>query len=337
MTENIKFPIDFVVSWVDQNDLGWQQKKNKFLSISDKRYDPEMTSDVRYRDYGIFKYWFRSVELFAPWVHKIYVVTDHQVPEFLNTKSEKVQLIYHDEFIPNKYLPTFNSSVIEMFLDKIPGISDHFVYFNDDFFINSSVDKSFFFSISGAPKDSAIMIPMQPTSDFEHIPLNTIKLINQHFDKKNVQTKYFSKFFSLKYGLKYNLETLLMLPFKKFSMFQFQHTAYSLRKSDYSNLDNLFPNIRNDNALNKFRSNSDINIWILQAMNYVNGDFSPRSTHSSIYLTVDHLKEIHKALHNKKYKIIIVNDTELDDFSENSEKLKILFDLKFKRKSKYEW
>ncbi len=77
-------PIDFVILWVDGNDPKWQVKKNQYRSDDDN-----LNSVERYRDYGMLKYWFRMVEVNAPWVNKIHLVTDHQVPTWLDTNHPK--------------------------------------------------------------------------------------------------------------------------------------------------------------------------------------------------------------------------------------------------------
>ena len=90
---DIGFPIDFVVTWVNGEDPVWLAKKNEVIQKS-KRED-EFTSENRYRDLGLFNYWFRSIEKFAPWVNHIYLVTDQQVPDFLNVRNEKVTVVDH--------------------------------------------------------------------------------------------------------------------------------------------------------------------------------------------------------------------------------------------------
>ncbi len=35
----------------------------------------ENDGEQRYRDYGIFNYWFRMIEKHAPWVNRVYLVT----------------------------------------------------------------------------------------------------------------------------------------------------------------------------------------------------------------------------------------------------------------------
>ncbi len=85
--------IDFVVTWVDGNDTVWREKKNRF----DKSVDTSqksMNSVKAYREWGTFKYWFRGVEKFAPWVNKVYLDTDNQKPSWLNIYSDKLVLRY---------------------------------------------------------------------------------------------------------------------------------------------------------------------------------------------------------------------------------------------------
>jgi len=73
------------------------------------------------------------VEQFAPWVRKIHFVTCGQKPEWLNADHPKLSLVNHSDYIPQQFLPTFNSSLIEIYLHRIPDLTEHFVYFNDDF------------------------------------------------------------------------------------------------------------------------------------------------------------------------------------------------------------
>ena len=96
------------------------------------------------------KFWFRGVEKFAPWVRKIHFVTCGQKPEWLDENHPKINLVNHKNFIPEQFLPSYNSVVIERYLHKIPDVSEHFVYFNDDFYIINHLDKSRFFQ-NGLP------------------------------------------------------------------------------------------------------------------------------------------------------------------------------------------
>ena len=144
-------PIDFVIIWVDGNDPEWQAEKAKYAPPSDSDDRIE-----RYRDWGLLPYWFRGVEKFAPWVNKIHFVTWGHIPKWLNTEHPKLNIVRHQDYIPEKYLPTFSSNPIELNLHRIKGLSENFVYFNDDTFIISPVSKNVFFK-NDLPCDSAVL------------------------------------------------------------------------------------------------------------------------------------------------------------------------------------
>ena len=133
--------IDFVIMWVDGSDKEWLEEKNKY---SPKKIDVTNAAN-RYRDMGMFKYWFRGVEKFAPWVNKIHFVTWGHVPKWLDTENSKINIVKHQEFIPNEFLPTFNSNVIQFYLNNIDGITDKFVMFDDDQFLLNKVSINDFF------------------------------------------------------------------------------------------------------------------------------------------------------------------------------------------------
>ena len=135
--------IDFVITWVNMDDPEW---KKKFEQYSEKKDNEKNgVTDARFRDYGFLKYWFRGVEKFAPWIRKIHFVTSGELPEWLDVSNPKINIVRHDQFIPDKFLPTFNSVVIERYMHLIPDLTEHFVYFNDDFYIIRHIDPSRFF------------------------------------------------------------------------------------------------------------------------------------------------------------------------------------------------
>ena len=133
----IDMEIDFVVTWVDSNDPKWQEEFQKYKGITTTADQ----SKARYRDWDFFKYWFRSIEKYAPWVHKVYVITNGTFPSWINRDCQKLVLVKHSDYIPQQYLPTFNSRTIEFYMNSIPGLSEHFVYFNDDMYLNAPVSQ----------------------------------------------------------------------------------------------------------------------------------------------------------------------------------------------------
>ena len=135
--------IDFVVTWVNNKDVDWRKRKSEF----EKEYNifQDLNSEERYREWGLMKYWFRAVEKYAPWVNKIYFITEGHVPNWLDVNHPKLVHVKHEDYIEKQFLPTFNSNVIEMNLIHLKDLSEKFVLFNDDTFINDFVKQSDFF------------------------------------------------------------------------------------------------------------------------------------------------------------------------------------------------
>ena len=142
--------IDLVYMWVDGNDPDWRKKK-AFYAGEDLAHSEELSGKCRYVQNDELKYSLRSVEKYAPWIHRIFIVTDGQTPEWLDTSNPRVRIVDHSEIIDARYLPLFNSTAIELNLNRIPGLSEHFLLSNDDCYIGRAVDPSFFFKADGTP------------------------------------------------------------------------------------------------------------------------------------------------------------------------------------------
>jgi len=97
------------------------------------------------------RYSLRSVAMFAGWVNKVHIITRRpQVPAWLDVSNPRVNVVHHDElsgFAP--YLPTFNSTAIESFVHAVPGLSDHFLYSNDDFLFGAPTVREDFLTAEG--------------------------------------------------------------------------------------------------------------------------------------------------------------------------------------------
>ncbi|MBL6646558.1 MAG: Stealth CR1 domain-containing protein [Flavobacteriaceae bacterium] len=143
-----QFTIDAVIMWVDGNDENHQKK------IADNITETNLLKDLdfktRFQHVGEIKFTVHSIIKYAPFIRNIFIVTDNQIPDFLVTKSErykKVVVIDHKDIYTDNLscLPVFNSISIETKLYKIPGLAEHFIYFNDDFLLNKVVNPSDFF------------------------------------------------------------------------------------------------------------------------------------------------------------------------------------------------
>lgn len=124
--------IDFVVPYVNNKDKKWQES---FVKTA-LRYDHKQVASLhgaRYEDdLDTIYYQLQLVHKNMPWINKIFLLVcskDQIIPSLLPPNCE---IVLHEQFIPFKYLPTFNSCTIEMFLWNIPNLSEHFIYANDD-------------------------------------------------------------------------------------------------------------------------------------------------------------------------------------------------------------
>jgi hypothetical protein len=125
---------------VDGSDLDLSQIKSKYNGGNNQ-------VDSRDRSADELRYSLRSLNKYLPWHNgTIFIVTDNQIPTWLNVENKRIKIIYHEDIIPKHINPTFDSSTIECFLDKIPNIGEIFIYLNDDFFFNNFIHPSFFFS-----------------------------------------------------------------------------------------------------------------------------------------------------------------------------------------------
>jgi len=115
--------------------------------------EEDVGSANRYRDSEELRYSLRSLVKNAPWIRRIYIVTDNQIPYWLNLENERVSVISHEEIFLNKsHLPVFSSPAIEANIHRIPGLSKQFIYFNDDVFLGSKTHPEDFVSLLGIPK-----------------------------------------------------------------------------------------------------------------------------------------------------------------------------------------
>ena len=205
--------IDFIMLWVDDNDPMWQESYCKYAKETYGK-----TKSPRFRDWGTLKYWFRGVEKYAPWVNKIFFITCGHYPQWLNINHSKIRFLKHEDYIPQEYLPTFNSHTIELNFNRIEELSEKFVYFNDDTFIINKVMPNRFFR-NGLPCDMGVLNAIQPHFDsLGYILNNDVSFINKYCNKKESLRKNFSKWFTPKYGFKL-LRTIALSGYERYTGF----------------------------------------------------------------------------------------------------------------------
>ena len=329
------FDIDFVLPWVDGSDEKWIKSFNEYAP-KDKQKSLDFSAE-RYRDYGLLKYWFRGVEKFAPYVRRIHFITNGQLPIWLNLENPKLHWVKHSDYIPSKYLPVFSSHPIELYMNKIDDLAEHFVYFNDDFFLTASTVSDFFFK-RGLPCDYAISnIQIPKRTVMRSIVMNDLTEINKHFSKREYIKKSPLKYINPKYG-KMNIRTLACLLWKETTGFQNFHLAQPYLKSTLEEVWENCPEILENKMRSRFRSEKDVNQWLFRYWQLCKGDFYPINPQKDRkYFELDmNIEEICSSIKNQKYKEIILNDAECDDFDNRMKKIVEAFDYILPEKSGFE-
>lgn len=148
----VTFPVDAVYSWVDGSDPHW---RSRYRAAHHRHgiLNAQAANDDHYLDHDELRYSLRSLHLYAPWLRHIYLVTDGQVPRWMDVPQPGLTVLSHRElFGDHATLPTFNSNAIESVLHQIPGLAEHFLYFNDDVFLGRPVLPGTFFHPNGLTK-----------------------------------------------------------------------------------------------------------------------------------------------------------------------------------------
>lgn len=141
--------IDLVYTWVDGDDPAFQRELKRHAGEEDAQ-DVSKSGARRFRSNDELRYSLRSVETYAPWVDRIFLVTNGQVPRWLKRDHSRLRLIHHREiFSDSEHLPTFNSAAIETHLHHIPDLSRQFLFLNDDVFFGNTVQPETFLNPSG--------------------------------------------------------------------------------------------------------------------------------------------------------------------------------------------
>lgn len=232
--------IDAVFTWVDGNDPNHIKKVQKYLDPA--HHNNKKATNDRYNQVNEIEYAVKSIRKYASFVRNIYIVTDRQTPDFLNDAEIKknlypnVFIIDHTEIFKDyeEYLPTYNSMSIETMLYRIPGLSEHFLYLNDDFFIIKNTKPSDFFR-DGKP------ILRGFWKDFENN--RWYKLIWYKIKKKKNRVTNHSL---------NQIQGAKLTGFNKF--YKFNHTPHPLRVSTFENFFKENPQAMIDNIKHRTRS-----------------------------------------------------------------------------------
>ena len=299
--------IDLVVMWVDGSDVEWQKERAKYKIA---KGDEIGNSFCCYRDFGLMEYFFRGVEKYMPWINKIFFVTCGHLPKFLNTTNPKLRIVNHKDYIPEEYLPTFNSNVIELNLHRIEDLSENFILFNDDMFVIDKLEEKMFFK-NNLPCDSLCsrtMVNYVVGFTIYYMVFNDMGLINRNF----YNNKPFEKWINNKYKLRDNIGNAINMLTKRYSAFENQHLPLPHKKSVFAEVWEKEHEALDKMCHNRFRSPYDFNQWLMRYWNFASGKFIPSDVSKIGYYTdlgynIDSLIDI---IENKKERVFLLNDTD---------------------------
>ena len=330
--------IDFVILWVDGNDPEWQKEKN----IYQNNRTNENNSSNRYRDWGLLPYWFRAVEQYTPWVRKIHFVTWGHIPKFLNLSAPKLHVVRHEDFIPEEYLPTFSSHAIEMNIHRIPGLAEHFVYFNDDMFMLHELQPGYFFK-EGLPCTYGGEVPIELTGNigtWQHAMVNDLGIVNAHFPKREAVAKYGKKYIDRCYRWKDNIRTILLEKLfpDYFTGFKNLHAPASYLKSAFAEVWKAEPEKLDMTCRDRFRTSDNVNQWVVLWWQIASGQFMPANIDNIVNsVTEESIEELCHVIRFQSHDFICLNDPDsIIDFKNLSIQLHKTFKGILPDKSIYE-
>lgn len=281
--------IDLVYTWVDGSDPAWITRHNAITGKTDNNSGGNCKG--RYANNDELKYSLRSIEKYAPWIRRIFIVTDAQIPEWLNTDNPKIRIVDHKEIMPSESLPCFNSQVIEHCLYRIPGLSEKFLYANDDMFINRPVAPETFFASDGFP---IIRMNRRP---FRKLTLMfKEKVMGKQISGYNKAIQMAARLVKEKYGIYFGCKT--------------HHNIDAYLKSDYIHVRKVFGKDIDPTLINHLRSANDVqrNIYSYVPLAEKRGHLKYVTSKTSLRLHIE--KESYAKLEKYNPVFFCMNDSE---------------------------
>ena len=227
-TQPVPFPVDAVYTWVDDTDPAWQESRSRFDSMDASE---DGAGPARFGHSDALRYSLRSLWYYAPYIRNIYIVTDSQRPRWLATGPHVTIVDHRDIFNDPTALPVFNSHAIETQLHHIPGLSEQYLYINDDVFFGRASHWSEYFTPAGTPCffESLVRIPVAPDTGapgIDHAGANAQRVLVELFGWASNQ--------------------------------KMKHTPHAQLRSIHDELERRLPDVYANTARSRFRSDHDI-------------------------------------------------------------------------------
>ncbi len=283
-----RFPIDVVYTWVDDTDQAWQQRRGAAVGNTGPT-SVDAVGPERYANRDELLYSLRSLHQYADFARHVYLVTDAQVPPWLADSPDLTVVDHRDIFVDVSALPVFNSHAIESQLHHIDGLSEHYLYVNDDVLFARRVTPDLFFTNCGDSLffPSKARVPMGPATHEEPAVTSAGK----------------------------NGRDLVAASLLYPVVHKFKHTPHAQRRSVLAEMERRFPGQFAGVAASKFRSHSDISIAASLHHNYAHatGRAMPgRLRYQYVNLAADRLPERLGKLMGGRFDTLCLNDIDVD-------------------------
>jgi len=296
LVEDVTFPVDVVYTWVDGADEAWRARRDAALAaVGVARLNQQAANDARYISRDELRYSLRGVAAHAPWVRHIWIVTDGQVPSWLDESHPRITVVHHREIFGDRgVLPTFNSHAIESQLHHIDGLAEHFLYFNDDFFLGRPVTPSQFFQANGVSRfftsRAQVALGDRSVADLPVLAAgkNNRRLIEETFGQVLTQ--------------------------------KMKHVPYALRRSVLAEIEERFAEEAAETSRHQFRHPDDI--AIPSSLHHYYGFLTGRAAPGEIAYSYTDLAaretpyRLRRMLSLRQSDVFCLNDTDSDDVAQ---------------------
>lgn len=295
--------MDAIITYVNNADTAWLRS----YVAATHTHNP---STCRFRPWGTLKYLLRGIAEYMPFVQNVILIVSgkSQVPAWLDPKT--VRVVYHEEFIPKKFLPTFNSCTIESFFWNIPNLSDQVVYFNDDMFPTGPMSVEDFFT-DGKP----------------HIKFNTLEISrNSNIYRQQCRS-----------GIDMVTAALDLPSWKSGQIIRPYHITTAFTKDGLNAIKDLCGECI-PQKISVFRQKYNVNQYIYAYWHYFTDNYVPDTVHYKYFEISDKtLSEITDTISTTDYQMVCLNDSDrIKDYAKTRFKLQQCFERKFPNKCKYE-
>ena len=269
--------IDYVVPMVFHDDPLWRED----FKAANREYDESnLGFFVRFRSWGTEHLLIRCVKRYMPFVRNIYILLARESQKQDWMDEEGVKVVYHRDIIPKRFLPTFNSLAFEMFLHRIDGLSECFLYGNDDMFPLSPLTEDDFF-YGDVPCLVNIEKPMPtPPNIFHRVCLCGMNFVGKEFGKHYTST-----------------------------IIRGGHSITPMLKSTWEYLWHI-GKAEIEASISPFRQPNNFIQWICPWWHYLSGNYVNKAPKRVYVSTKNSIEDVVKAISNENAGIVCINDNE---------------------------